>query len=185
MSVTAVPLHPLKKGAVAKLWIALALLVALAAALAWAGTRNLIWTTTPTGLQYRIVKAGEGPRPTATDVALVDYTGKLEDGTVFDTSIGKQPMPMSLAPGAMIAGFTEGVQLMNKGATYSFRLPAKLAYGEAGSPPKIAPNTPLLFDVTLLEFLPEAQVRAMMQQQMMQQQMMQQQQGGAEAPPGR
>jgi FKBP-type peptidyl-prolyl cis-trans isomerase FkpA len=184
MTVTAVPLRPIARGSVLKLWIAIAIMAAAAIGLAWVGTAGQVWSRTASGLQYQVVKEGQGPHPTSSDVALLDYAGMLPDGTVFDTTKGQQPRPFPLAPDATIKGFSEGIQLMRKGATYRFRIPPALAYGAAGRPPAIPPNATLVFDVTLLEFLPEAQVRAMMLQQQMQQQQMMQQQGAPGGPGG-
>ncbi|MFL6857597.1 MAG: FKBP-type peptidyl-prolyl cis-trans isomerase [Allosphingosinicella sp.] len=119
------------------------------------------------------------PHPTASDVTLIQYTGRLPDGTVFDSNMGGQPLPMSASDGAAIKGFTEGLRMMRKGGTYRLRIPPQLAYGPTGHPPAIPPNSTLEFDVKLLEFMPEAVVRQMMQQQMMQQQLQ-----GAQGAPG-
>jgi FKBP-type peptidyl-prolyl cis-trans isomerase FkpA len=151
MSVTAVPLQPLKKGSVVKLWLAIILLSLGAAALAWSGTNGFQFTTTPSGLQYQVVKEGEGTSPTENDVAVIDYTGRLMDGTVFDSTQGKQPVPMPV--GGSIPGFSEGLKLMQKGATYKFRIPPELAYGEKGAGGVIPPNATLEFEVTLHEFV--------------------------------
>ncbi len=160
MSVTAVPLRPIKKGSVLKLWIALLILCLAAGALAWAGTSGQRWETTASGLQYRVIKEGEGANPTATDVALIDYTGRLEDGTVFDTSEGKQPVPLPVS--GSIPGFAEGLQLMKKGAEYRFRIPPQLGYGPQGTPGgPIPPNATLEFDVTLIDFVPQAALQGM------------------------
>src|SRR5262245_55230586 len=110
MSVTAVPIRPIKKGSVLKLWLALIVLGAASAALAWYGTRSLQYETTASGLQFRVIKEGEGPHPTASDVALIDYTGRLADGRVFDSTRGKQPVPMAVT--GVIPGFSEGLQMM-------------------------------------------------------------------------
>jgi FKBP-type peptidyl-prolyl cis-trans isomerase FkpA len=179
MSVTAVPVHPIRKGSVLKLWLALAVLVLLAVAAAWIGTSRHIYQTTPSGLGFRVLKEGEGPHPTESDIALVQYTGRLPDGKVFDQNTQGAPMP--LAAGATIPGFSEGLKLMKKGGVYRLRIPPKLGYGERGNPPAIPANSTLIFDVAMMDFMPEATVRAM-QQQMMQQQMMQQ--GGAGGPGG-
>ena len=161
MSVTAVPIQPIKKGSIAKLWLALILLVAAAVAIAWYGTKDLRFTTTESGLQYRVVKEGEGARPTSSDIALIDYTGTLADGKVFDTTRGKQPAPMPVA--GSIPGFSEGLQLMRKGATYKFRIPPQLAYGAQGAGNGVIPaNATLDFEVTLHEFMPMAQLQGMM-----------------------
>jgi FKBP-type peptidyl-prolyl cis-trans isomerase FkpA len=183
MSVTAVPLRPIKKGSVLKLWLGLALLVLIAAAVAWKGTAAHIYQTTASGLQFRVLKEGVGPHPTASDVTLIQYTGRLADGTVFDSNMGGQPLPMPAADGAAIKGFTEGLRMMRKGGTYRLRIPPQLGYGPTGSPPAIPPNATLEFDVKLLEFMPEAVVRQL-QQQMMQQQLQGAQPGGQGAPGG-
>ncbi|HEY0044600.1 MAG TPA: FKBP-type peptidyl-prolyl cis-trans isomerase [Allosphingosinicella sp.] len=162
MSVTAVPLRPIRKGSVLKLWIAIALLSLIAAGIAWAGTRGQSWERTASGLEYRVIKEGEGRIVTEADVAAVEYTGRLEDGTVFDSNVGKQPLIMPLAGGGMIPGFLEGVKLMNKGAKYRFRMPPELGYGEKGAGGTIPPGATLDFDVTLLEFIPAAELQGMM-----------------------
>src|SRR3954470_15446026 len=176
MSVTAVPLRPLPKGSVVKLWLALALLVAIGVAVAWAGTSAHVFQRTASGLGFKVLKDGEGTPPTASDVTLIQYTGRLEDGTVFDSNMNGQPLPMPAADGAAIKGFTEGLRMMKKGGTYRLRIPPELGYGAGGQPPAIPPNSTLEFDVKLLEYIPMTTYRALMQQQMMQQM---QQQGGA------
>ncbi len=163
MSVTAVPLRPIRKGSVAKLWVGLLLLALIAVGVAWAGTAGQMWEKTATGLQYKIVREGEGASPTVSDVAAVEYTGWLEDGTMFDTNKGApQPLIIPVAPGSSIKGFSEGLQLMKKGGTYRFRMPPELGYGPRGAPPTIPPNATLEFEVTLLEFIPAAQLQGMM-----------------------
>jgi FKBP-type peptidyl-prolyl cis-trans isomerase FkpA len=178
MSVTAVPLRPIRKGSVLKLWLGLILLALVAAGVAWAGTASQIYQRTASGLQYRVVEAGEGPSPSATDVAFITYTGRLADGTVFDTNEGGQPLPMPVAEGAAIKGFTEGLRMMRKGAKYKLRIPPAIGYG-AEDKGAIPPNSTLDFDVTLVDFMPEATLRQMM----MQQQMMQMQGGAPQGAP--
>jgi FKBP-type peptidyl-prolyl cis-trans isomerase FkpA len=173
MSVTAVPLHPIKKGSVLKLWIALLVLLALAAGFAWYGTASHIFSKTASGLQYRVSKEGTGPHPTTNDVAIIEYTGRLADGTVFDSNKGR-PAPIPVDPRGSIKGFSEGLQMMRKGGSYQLRIPPNLAYGEQGSPPAIPANATLDFDVTLVEFVPLETFRAMMAMQ----------QGGAGGPGG-
>jgi FKBP-type peptidyl-prolyl cis-trans isomerase FkpA len=175
MSVTAVPLRPLPKGSVVKLWLALILLVAVGVAVAWAGTSAHVFQRTPSGLGFKVVKDGEGAPPTASDVALIQYTGRLEDGTVFDSNMNTRPSPISVGDGAAIKGFTEGLRMMKRGGTYRLRIPPGLGYGASGQPPVIPPNSTLEFEVKLIDYIPMA---TLMQQQMMQQ-MQQQQQGGA------
>ena len=181
MSVTAVPIRPIKKGALARFWVALALLAAIAVAIAWFGTAGQHWQTTPSGLQYRVIEEGSGPKPAATDIATVDYEGRLLDGTVFDSSEGRGPQQMPIF--GVVPGFAEGLQLMSQGAHYRFRLPPELAYGPEGAPPVIPPNATLEFDVTMRNFrsLTPQELEQVRMMQMMQQQM--QQQGAAGAPP--
>lgn len=153
MSVTAVPIRPVARGALVKLWIGIVLLLAVAAAAAFAGTRGSASTATASGLRYEVLKQGSGPTATASDVALIDYEGRLVDGTVFDASArhgGPQVMPV----GGAIPGFTEGLQLMNKGARYRFHIPSRLAYGDQAQGGVIPANSDLVFDVTLHEFAP-------------------------------
>lgn len=106
--------------------------------------------TLPSGLQYKIIKAGTGPKPSATDTVKAHYSGKLVDGTEFDSSY-KRGRPESFPLNAVIPGWTEGLQLMSVGSKWELYIPANLAYGEAGMPPVIGPNQVLLFTVELLE----------------------------------
>lgn len=161
MTVTAVPLRPLKKGALVKLWIGLAVLLVAAGALAWAGAAGLGYRTTETGLQYRVIEEGEGPSPTAQDMALIHYVGTLPDGTVFDQTQA-QPVPIPVDPRASIPGFGEALQMMRKGAIWEIRIPPELAYGEEGVPGVIPPDTPLHFRVELVDFVPQAALQGMM-----------------------
>jgi hypothetical protein len=160
MTVTAVPIRPIRKGSVLKLWLALAVLSVGAAGLAWAGTASQVYTKTASGLQYQVVKEGDGPSPTTSDVVLVHYTGRLQDGTVFDSSVGKQPVPLPVT--GVIPGFTEGLQLMKKGGTYRLRIPPQLAYGEKGAGGVIPPNATLDFEIQLLDMMPQAALQGMM-----------------------
>jgi FKBP-type peptidyl-prolyl cis-trans isomerase FkpA len=172
-TVTAVPIAPIKRGYLVWLWAGIVAAVAAAAALAAVGTGV---HQTPSGLVYQVLKRGTGTtHPTDSDVALVNYVGRLSDGTVFDRSQQPTPMPVS----GVVKGFSEGLKLMTKGARYRLRIPPALGYG--ASPPPGSPITAtstLIFDVELVDFLSEAQVRAIQQQQMMQQQLMGQMGGG-------
>ena len=105
--------------------------------------------TTASGLQYRVITQGDGPRPTARDTVSVHYTGKFLDGTVFDSSV-QRGQPISFPLDGVIAGWTEGVQLMNVGSTYEFWIPPGLAYGSRGAGGVIPPNATLYFEVQLL-----------------------------------
>jgi FKBP-type peptidyl-prolyl cis-trans isomerase len=105
--------------------------------------------TTESGLQYRVVTEGDGPKPTASDTVTVHYTGKFLDGTTFDSSVDRG-QPVSFPLDAVIPGWTEGLQLMPVGSTYEFWIPSDLAYGAAGRAPAIPPNATLYFQVQLL-----------------------------------
>lgn len=104
--------------------------------------------TTASGLQYKVLTAGTGQSPAATDTVEVNYEGKLIDGTVFDSSY-ERGEPIEFPLNQVIAGWTEGVQLMKEGGKYEFYIPSDLAYGEAGNQ-GIEPNSTLIFTVELL-----------------------------------
>ncbi|HEX9729231.1 MAG TPA: FKBP-type peptidyl-prolyl cis-trans isomerase [Gemmatimonadales bacterium] len=106
-------------------------------------------TTTPSGLQYEVVKQGDGRKPKATDVVSVHYRGTFIDGTTFDAS-DRNGAPVSFPLNGVIGGWTEGVQLMSVGSIHNLYLPPDLAYGARGAPPTIAPNTTLIFEVELV-----------------------------------
>jgi len=106
--------------------------------------------TTDSGLQYLVLKEGDGgTKPKATDKVNVHYHGTLTDGTVFDSSVERGD-PISFGLNQVIPGWTEGVQLMAKGAKYRFFIPYNMAYGERGMPPTIPPYAALIFEVELL-----------------------------------
>ncbi len=189
MSVTTVPIPPIKKGSLTRIWIGVALVLAVAAVLAFAGTKEAAENgasneqflasnggedgvkTTDSGLQYRVIKPGEGASPTATDTALVKYEGKLRDGTIFDSN-EQAPMPVN----GVVPGFSEALQLMKKGGEYRIWIPSDLAYGESSPGPEIPVNSLLVFDITLLDFISQEQMQVIQQQM--------QQQGGARPAPG-
>ena len=112
---------------------------------------DLPYTTTDSGLQYRALEEGSGDKPNATNTVTVHYTGCFEDGKVFDSSIPRGE-PTTFPLGGVIAGWTEGVQLMSPGAKYQFIIPHQLAYGEAGAMGVIPPKATLHFEIELLEF---------------------------------
>lgn len=108
--------------------------------------------TTGSGLQYMVLRQGNGARPRSGAKVRVHYQGQLLDGTIFDSSY-QRGQPAEFALGQVIAGWTEGLALMPIGAKYRFWVPASIAYGERGSPPSIGPNATLVFDVELLDVL--------------------------------
>lgn len=109
--------------------------------------------TLPSGLQYTILQQGSGKSPSAQSKVSVNYEGRLVDKTVFDSSFARNE-PVEFQVSQVIAGWTEGLQLMKEGAKYRFFIPAKLAYGEIGAGDAIGPNSTLIFDVELLKVLP-------------------------------
>lgn len=106
--------------------------------------------STKSGLQYQILRQGNGKKPKATDTVKVSYTGKLLDGTIFDSTDGHGETSTTFPLNYVILGWTEGLQLMPTGSKYRFFIPAELAYGETGIAGKIEPNSLLIFDVELL-----------------------------------
>lgn len=105
--------------------------------------------TTASGLQYKVIKAGKGKKPTAKDSVSVHYRGTLLDGTEFDSS-HKRGQPASFPVAGVIPGWIEALQLMPVGSTWTLYIPSKLAYAERGSGPQIGPNATLIFEVELL-----------------------------------
>ncbi len=108
--------------------------------------------TTESGLQYKILKTGEGKKPSTTDKVKVHYHGTLIDGTVFDSSVDRGE-PTSFPVNGVISGWTEALQMMTEGSEWELYIPADLAYGERAASAKIAPNSTLIFKVELLEVL--------------------------------
>jgi FKBP-type peptidyl-prolyl cis-trans isomerase FkpA len=168
-TVTAVPLQPVKRGYLVWLWLGIVIAAVAAVALATLGddflTRNARAkgvVTTPSGLQKKILTPAKAPsaRPTDTDVALVMYEGKLVDGTTFDKS--QQPTPMPI--GGVVPGFGEALKTMQKGEKARFWIKPSLGYGAEAKGP-IPANSTLVFDVELLDFLPEQVLRQMQMQQ--------------------
>jgi FKBP-type peptidyl-prolyl cis-trans isomerase len=115
-----------------------------------ASASNAEWKTTASGLKYQVLKQGTGTAsPKATDTVKVHYHGTLLDGTVFDSSV-ESGEPISFPLNGVIPGWTEGLQLMKVGDKFKFEIPPNLAYGPEGRPPKIPPNSTLVFEVELL-----------------------------------
>ncbi|MFI8647766.1 FKBP-type peptidyl-prolyl cis-trans isomerase, partial [Pseudomonas iridis] len=106
-------------------------------------------TTTASGLQYEVVKKADGAQPKPTDVVTVHYTGKLTNGTVFDSSV-ERGSPIDLPVSGVIPGWVEGLQLMHVGEKYKLYIPSDLAYGAQSPSPAIPANSVLVFDLELL-----------------------------------
>ncbi|WP_317041961.1 FKBP-type peptidyl-prolyl cis-trans isomerase [Spirosoma rigui] len=109
-------------------------------------------TTTASGLQYSIEKEGTGAKPTATDRVKVHYTGRLLDGTVFDSSVERKT-PAEFGVNEVIKGWTEALQLMPVGSKWKLYIPSELAYGDRGAGQDIKPGSTLMFDVELLDII--------------------------------
>jgi FKBP-type peptidyl-prolyl cis-trans isomerase len=119
-------------------------------------------TTTESGLQYKVITEGKGAKPKATDTVTVNYTGKLINGTVFDSSEkeGQPAQPATFPLDGVIPGWTEALQLMPQGSKWEIVIPSELAYGAGGQGP-IPPSSTLVFEVELLEIkAPEAAAEA-------------------------
>jgi FKBP-type peptidyl-prolyl cis-trans isomerase len=111
--------------------------------------------TLPSGLQYKIIKEGTGPKPSADDTVVCNYRGTLVDNTEFDSSY-KRGEPIKIPVGQVIKGWTEAIQLMPVGSKWQLFIPSDLAYGERGAPGSpIGPNSALIFDVELLSIEPK------------------------------
>lgn len=184
--ITRVPIKPIAKGSLAKLWLGVAAAVVLGAGLAFMAL--------PRGVSVDVVAEGTGPSPGREDVIFVRYTGKLTDGTVFDQSQDiPLPIPGLLPPGSplplarMIPGFADGAVQMKKGGKYTLFIPADKGYGAQGQKDRegnevIAPNSDLIFDVELIDFMSEADFQRRIEVLQQAMQMQQGQMGGAEAP---
>jgi FKBP-type peptidyl-prolyl cis-trans isomerase FkpA len=153
-AVTAVPIPPLPKGAILKLWIAILLLAAGGAALAWLGTSPLQRHTTETGVQYQILEEGEGATITSADLVLFHFVARRGDGSVFATSMGREPV--TTAPdNSFFPGVGQGLKLMRKGARYRFWLPPSQAFqGELPEGAGLSPDEVLSFDVQVVDVAP-------------------------------
>lgn len=177
---TRVPLQPIRKGSLTKLWAGVILVLLVAAAFAWFNVPHA--KKLAGGVTLETLQEGKGPSPTTSDIALINYKGMLGDGKVFDQGQGV-PMPVT----GVVPGFSTGLQAMQAGGKYRLRIPAEQAYGSEEKRNQqtgevvIPANSDLVFDIDLLEFRNQEEVLRMMQQQQMMQQM---QQGGAGGAPG-
>jgi FKBP-type peptidyl-prolyl cis-trans isomerase FkpA len=187
--VTRVPIKPISRGSLVMLFLGILIGLAIAGAFAW--------YTAPKGVSVDEIRAGTGESPTANDVVFVHYTGKLEDGTVFDQS---QPIPLPvqgilpegtpLPLESMVPGFREAALQMQRGGKYTVEIPAEKAYGAEGrinpqTGEGVPPNADLTFEIELVDFMPMAEVEQKFQQlqQMMAQQAPPQAEGGAAPAP--
>lgn len=118
------------------------------------GTKEGV-VTLQSGLQYKVLTQGTGPKPAATDSVVCNYRGTLLDGTEFDSSY-KRGQPATFAVSQVIKGWTEALQLMPAGSKWQLFIPSDLAYGERGQGPTIGPNTTLVFEVELLSIQDKA-----------------------------
>ena len=184
ISVTTVPIQPIKKGSIPKFWAGIAIVALAGAGLAWWGTGDIRSkyatdvqyladnadeegvTVTKSGLQIKTIQSGEGKPPTDNDVAMISITGTLRDGKVFQEP-ASGPFPVS----GGIPGFTEALKLMQKGGKYKIWIPSDIGYGPNDVPDQktggvaIPGASLLIFDVELQDFLPRDQFEAAMKQQ--------------------
>jgi FKBP-type peptidyl-prolyl cis-trans isomerase FkpA len=173
MSVSTLYHPPHHKGALAKFWLAILVLLAVGVGLAWLGASPMRGETTSSGLVFRTLKAGSGPAITAADAVLIDYEGRLTNGSLFDSS-ANHGGPQAVAPAQTIPGFSEALLKMQKGGTYHVTIPPSLAYGDAAQP-GIPANSTLEFDIHVVDVAKGA--AAMAAEAQAQQQMQQQPQG--------
>ncbi len=161
--ITRVPLQPIARGSLPKLWLGVLAALLVAAGVAWAAL--------PAQVKVETLIAGSGASPTIEDVALINYKGTLPDGKVFDEQ--KQAVfPLQ----GVVPGFTKALMQMQRGGKYKVLIPSELGYGDKQAGP-IPPNTDLTFEIELIDFRSRAEIEQ--QQRMMEQmQQMQQQQGG-------
>jgi FKBP-type peptidyl-prolyl cis-trans isomerase len=115
--------------------------------------------TLPSGLEYKILKAGTGPKPAATDSVVCNYRGTLINGTEFDSSY-KRGQPATFPVSGVIKGWTEALQLMPVGSKWQLFIPSDLAYGDRGPGPEIGPNSTLIFEVELLSIQDKSKDKA-------------------------
>ena len=175
--ITRVPLQPIGKGPLIKLWVGL--IVALLVAFGIAHATRLVHFSE---VKVVPIKEGSGPAPTTQDVALINYVGKLTSGKVFDHG-ERVPMPLQ----GVIPGFAQGLQKMKAGGSYRLEIPAAQAYGaeakhDASGQEVIPANSDLIFEVQLIGSMPAQQFQQMMMAQQMRQQQGAGMPGAAPAP---
>ncbi len=161
--ITRVPLQPLAKGSMIKLWLGIAIAMLVAVGIAWGSM--------PAAVRVQTLVKGTGPSPTISDVALINYKGTLPDGKVFDQQ-QRAVLPLE----GVVPGFTKALEQMQRGGKYKVLIPASLGYGNHTVGP-IPANTDLNFEIELLDFRSRAEIEQQ-QRAMQQMQQMQQGQGG-------
>lgn len=178
--VTAVPIRPISRGSLVKLWLGLLILCLAGAGLAWIGTSPLQVRTTSTGLRYQVIASGDGPNVTSADLVQLEYVGRA-NGHEFDSTAAHGGEPMVTGTSGMIPGFGEALQLMRKGSRYRVWIPPHLAYnGQVPPGAPFGPNDTLEFDLHIIQVAPGmAAVQQAQQMQQLQQQMEAAGHGGA------
>ena len=166
--ITRVPLQPIAKGSLTKLWLGVVAAVLAAGGIAWAAL--------PVAVRVQTLVPGTGASPTLEDVALIKYKGTLPDGKVFDQQ-ERAAFPLQ----GVVPGFTKALLQMQKGGKYMVQIPSSLAYGDKQAGP-IPPNTDLTFEIELIDFRNRAEIEQQ-QAAMQQMQAQAQQHGGRGAPP--
>jgi FKBP-type peptidyl-prolyl cis-trans isomerase FkpA len=166
MSVSTLAHPPQHKAALTKFWLAILLVVAVGVGLAWLGASPMRGETTSSGLVFRTLKPGSGPVITGADAVLIDYEGRLENGTVFDSS-ANHGGPQAVAPSQTIPGFAEALTRMQKGGVYHVTIPPELAYG-ANAQPGVPANSRLEFDIKVVDVAKGAAAMAAAAQQQQQ-----------------
>ncbi|MDB5669927.1 MAG: FKBP-type peptidyl-prolyl cis-trans isomerase [Alphaproteobacteria bacterium] len=190
MSVTAVPIRPIQKGSVLKLWLGLALLVALAALLAWAGTASFQTVTTASGVRIETVRPGVGAKITKNDVIMLHYklhVNSLTAPVVQDSN--ESPRPFLTTTDGVYPGFSEGLQTMRPSGSYVLTLPPGTHVQQQIPQAPFTPRDTLVFEIDVLQvergaaqkFMEMQRMQALQQMQQMQQM---QSQGGGGAPGG-
>jgi len=178
---TRVPLQPIRKGSLTKIWVGVILVILIAAGVAWLNVPHA--KKLAGGVSIETLQEGKGPSPTTSDIALINYKGMLTSGKQFDQGQGV-PMPIT----GVVPGFSTALQAMQAGGKYRVRIPAAQGYGaeekrnQQTGEVVIPANSDLVFDVDMIEFKSQQEVLQMMQQQQMMQQMQQQQRGAGGAP---
>jgi FKBP-type peptidyl-prolyl cis-trans isomerase FkpA len=161
-AVTAVPLRPLAKGSVLRLWLAIGLLVLIAGGIGLWGTSGLQRTAMPSGVKYQVLREGSGELISSADIVTLNFVGRHENGEVmFDT---RRERPVQTTTDNFIPGVDEGLKLMRKGSVYRFWVPSYVWRGRLPPEAQLDPNETLSFDVQVMDVQPGAAARQRIQQ---------------------